>query len=361
MSAKNIVLNINDWNPEEIKYMAPKVNAMGGKSINIISKQTNRSLHISTPLLMTWGISDFTDEKTGESDGKYSISLQFPNDEYRNDATDAFLAKLLAFENQILEDSVKNSELWWGEKKSLEICRDRFFPFVKYSKNKDTKKIDYSKPPTFRPKVTCYDNKWGLEIYDTNTNLIFPCENDSSGLPKTPMEFVPKLSRVACGIQCTGIWIGGKGFGASFKIFQCIVKPVEIVKVSGTGICQFQLSDDDRSDVKVEPTVEVPPQPQLKPSSVSVSVSTEVDDSDNEETEPVVVETPVVEEEAVVEEVVAEPEPVAEPVVVKKVLKKVVVAPVVVAPVVDVVETETAVEVAVEAPKKKMVLKKKAV
>lgn len=358
MSAKNIVLNINDWNPSEIKYMAPKVNAMGGKSINIISKQTNRSLHISTPLLMTWGISDFTDEKTGESDGKFSISLQFPNEEYRNDATDAFLAKLQAFENQILEDSVKNSELWWGEQKSLEICRDRFFPFVKYSKNKDTKKIDYSKPPTFRPRVPCYDNKWGLEIYDTNTNLIFPCENDSSGLPKSPMDFVPKLSRVACGLQCSGIWIGGKGFGVSWKIFQCIVKPVEIVKVSGTGICQFQLSSDDRCDDKAAPTVEVP---ETKPSSVSVSVSTEVDDSDNEEAEPpavVEVEVPLV-----VEEVVAEPEP--EPVVIKKVLKKVVVSPVVVAPVVDDV-VESAVEsaaaaVEVEVPKKKMVLKKKAV
>lgn len=348
MSAKNIVLSVNDWNPEEIKYMAPKVNTMGGKSINIISKQTNRALHISTPLLMTWGITDFLDEKTGESDGKFSISLQFPNDEYRNDSTDKFLAKLLAFENQILEDSVKNSELWWGEKKSLEICRDRFFPSVKYSKNKDTKKIDYTKPPTFRPKVPCYDGKWGLEIYDTNTNLIFPCESESSGLPKTPMELVPKLSRVACGLQCTGLWIGGKGFGCSWKLFQCIVKPVEIVKVSGTGICQFQLSSDDRCDEKVAPTaLEVP---QVK-TSVSVSVSTEVEDSDNEETEPAVV---VEETESVV--VITEPETEPEPVVVKKVLKKVVVAPVV-------VDVETAVEsdVAVEVPKKKVVIKKKVV
>ena len=264
MSAKNIVLNINDWNPEEIKYMAPKVNNMGGKSINIISKQTNRAVHISTPLLMTWGISDFTDEKTGESDGKFSISLQFPNDEYRNDATDAFLTKIKAFETQILEDSVKNSELWWGEPQSMEICKHSFFPFLKYSKNKDTKKIDLSKPPTFRPKVPCYDGKWGLEIYDSNTNLIFPCETDKSGLPKTPMELVPKLSRVACGLQCSGIWIGGKGWGVTWKMFQCIVKPIEIVKVLGTGKCQFQLSDEERGPVTETTEVEVP---YVKPSS----------------------------------------------------------------------------------------------
>ena len=348
--SKNIVLNMNDWNPQEVKYMAPKVNNMGGKSINIISKQTNRAIHISTPLLITWGISDFLDEKTGESDGKFSISLQFPNDDYRNESTDKFLAKLKAFEAQVLEDAVKNSELWWGEHQSMEICKHGFFPFLKYSKIKDTKKIDYSKPPTFRPKVPCYDGKWGLEIYDTNTNLIFPCETDSSQPPKTPMDLVPKLSRVACGLQCSGIWIGGKGWGLTWKMFQCIVKPVEVAKI--TGKCHIQLSNDDKKNMD-EPvretsgdTTEVSQFKQMGLTPLIVPISTKVDDSDNEEEsvveEEAVVE-PVVEEEAVVEPVVEE---VVEPIVVKKILKKVV-EPVVVEPVVE--------------PKKKMVIKKKVV
>lgn len=340
MSAKNIVLNMNDWNPQEVKYMAPKVNNMGGKSINIISKQTNRAVHISTPLLITWGITDFLDEKTGESDGKFSISLQFPNDDYRNESTDKFLAKLKAFEAQVLEDAVKNSELWWGEHQSMEICKHGFFPFLKYSKIKDTKKIDYSKPPTFRPKVPCYDGKWGLEIYDTNTNLIFPCETNSSQPPKTPMELVPKLSRVACGLQCSGIWIGGKGWGITWKVFQCIVKPMEVAKI--TGKCHIQLSIDDMKTMDEpvretsEDTTEVS---QLKQTVLTPLVvppiSTKVEDSDDEDES-------VVEEEAVVEPVVEE---VVEPVVVKKILKKIVDEP----------------ETPPEQPKKKVVIKKKVV
>jgi hypothetical protein len=47
--------------------MQPKINDRGAKSINIISTQSNRALHISTPLMMTWGISDFVDEKTGRA------------------------------------------------------------------------------------------------------------------------------------------------------------------------------------------------------------------------------------------------------------------------------------------------------
>ena len=111
---KPVVLSVKEWEPSQVQYMVPKVNDKGGKSINMISKQSKRSLHLSTPLMMTWGISDFIDEK-GESDGKYSISLNFPNEEYKTQATTEFLEKLKAFENQILDDAVKNSELWWGE------------------------------------------------------------------------------------------------------------------------------------------------------------------------------------------------------------------------------------------------------
>ena len=153
-----IVLTSDKWETNANKYMAPKVNDKGGKAINLISNQTKRTLHISTPLLMTWGISDFVDEK-GDSDGKFSISLNFPNDEYRTDETDRFLEKMKNFENQVLDDAVKNSEIWWGEQMSKEVCKHTFFPFIKYSKIKDTKKIDTTKAPSLRAKVPNYNGK----------------------------------------------------------------------------------------------------------------------------------------------------------------------------------------------------------
>jgi hypothetical protein len=296
MSSKNVVLTISDWDTSAIKFMAPKVNDKGGKSINIVSKQTNRSLHISTPLMMTWGISDFIDEK-GESDGKYSISLNFPNDEYRTQASDEFLSKLKEFEAQILHEAVKNSELWWGESMSLELCKHTFFPFLKYTKNKDTKKIDLTKPPSIRAKVPNYNGKWGVEIYDTSSRLIFPCEDEHM----MPMDFVPKLSRVACGLQCSGIWIGGKGWGLTWKMFQCIVKPREVVSVFGK--CHIALSNEEKDtlekqvildDVTAEEMVDSGVIPQVTALSSKPVVSTVVEDSDDEEEAvPVPVPTPV--------------------------------------------------------------------
>ena len=215
------VIEFTEWNPRLHKYMAPKVNDKGGKSITLISKQTNRALHLNTPLMMTWGVSDFCDEH-GNSDGKFKISINFPNEEYKTTETDMLLKKMVEFQEQVLDDAVENSELWWGEKMSRELVKHTFFPFLKYKKNKDTKKFDYTSAPSIHAKVPFYDGqRWDVELYDTNYNLIFPCENTDL----TPVDFIPKMSKVACTLQCTGLWIGGKGWGLTWKLVQCIVKP----------------------------------------------------------------------------------------------------------------------------------------
>lgn len=335
---KPIVLTSDNWNISSIKYMAPKINDRGGKSINMISTQTNRTLHISTPLLMTWGVSDYVDEK-GESDGKYSLSLNFPNTEYATSQTDQFLQKLKDFENQILDDAVKNSELWWNEEMSREVAKHTFFPFIKYSKNKDSKKIDLSKPPSIRAKVPYYNGKWAVEIYDTKSIMIFPCENQNL----SPVDFIPKMSSVACVLQCGGLWIGGKGWGLTWKLIQCVVKPREIISVYGK--CQIQLSNEDREildkqDIK-DDVVEQEPEPEPEP--VKKPISTKVEDSDDEA-------------EIVQEEEVSVPVNIPAPVVpVKKIIKKAIEPVVPVEAAIEPVVEET--PPVVEAPKKKIIKK----
>jgi hypothetical protein len=240
MSAnKQIVINVNDWNPKSTKYMKPRVLDKGSKAISIISTQTNRMLHLSTPLMMTWGISDYTDER-GESDGKFSISLNFPQEDKVTPQTDVFLQKLQEFEDRILDDAERYSEEWWGKKMSREICKFSMYPIIK--KNKDP-----TKPPSIRAKVPLYQGVWKVEIYDTKQQLLFPCEDTSL----TPIDFVPKLSNVACGIQCGGIWIGGKGWGVTWKLFQCVVKPREIVSIKG---CCIELSTDEQNTIETQET-----------------------------------------------------------------------------------------------------------
>ena len=61
--------------------------------------------------MMTWGIADFVDQNTGESDGKYTMSLNFPNDEYKTEQTDMLLEKVKQFEDVILDAAVENLSL----------------------------------------------------------------------------------------------------------------------------------------------------------------------------------------------------------------------------------------------------------
>ena len=328
--SKPIVLSTNEWDTSAIKFMPPKINDRGGMSVNVISTQTNRSLHISAPMMMTWGISDYDDGSGG--DGKFNMTLNFPTEDYRKPSTDVFLEKVIAFENEIIDQAVKNSELWFGEEMSREVCKHSFFPFVKFPYIKGTKKVDPAKSPSIRAKVPCYDGKWNVELYDTKENMIYPCDNERV----TPPDFVPKLSQVASVLQCGGIWKGGKGWGVTWKLIQCVVKPREVVSVYGK--CRVMLSEEERGEIdsqNIRDDDDHVDDSTIFAKTETHDVAAEDSDEDVEEQE----------QDAIPEIVASAPEPEHEPVVAKKkVVKKKVATP-------DAVEDEPVI-------KKKMVKKK---
>jgi hypothetical protein len=256
--------------------------------------------------MMTWGIADFVDEKTGESDGKFSMSLNFPNSDYSTPAAEEFLTKLKNFDKQIIDDAVKNSEAWFGEELSREIIQHAYSASIKFSNIKGTKKPDLTKPPSIRVKVPCYNGKWGIEIYDTKSNRIFPCDNDNM----TPMDFIPKKSNIAAILQCGGLWAVAGKWGIIWKLNQCVVKPAEVVSVFGR--CHIQLSEDDIKQIGAPPAVKDEDEPVAvsKPAAVA---STEVEDSDEDE-----IPAPVAKKE----ETVVETKEAEEAVVVKKKIVK---------------------------------------
>lgn len=311
------VLEFADWNPKAHKYMAPKVNDKGGKSVTLISTQTSRSLHVNTPLLMTWGIADFANDD-GTSDGKFKISLNFPNPEYKTRDTDLFLQKMLDFQAQVVDDAVSNSELWFGKKKSKEVVEDSFFPCLKYPKmkdaaNKSTGVPDTSRPPSMSAKVPRYETdgtvRWECDLYDTNYNTIFP----APGSDITPVNLVPKLSKIACTLQCTGIWVGGKGWGLTWKFIGGVVKPKTTEPIR--GVCHVKLSDTDREELEKPETEDVDEEVQDVEVVTAKPVETVVDDSDDERVESAPSQSPS-------PSVTTEEASTAPKTVIKKVVKK---------------------------------------
>jgi len=86
------------------KYAKPKVNTSGGKSIGIMNAASGTVLQISSPMMLTWGVNSFTDEKTGKV--TYDMALQFPNEEFYDENTRRFFDNLQRFESKVKEDGM---------------------------------------------------------------------------------------------------------------------------------------------------------------------------------------------------------------------------------------------------------------
>jgi len=309
------LLNVNN-----IKYSSPKANASGGKSINILNKQTNSGLRLSTPLMLTWGASDFTDPNTGKGNGKFEMSLQFPSEDYKTEDASLFLKNMQDLEKKIKDDALTYSKEWFGKvHRNADVVDALYTPMLKYSKDKFSGEPDYNRPPTMRVKIPIWENVWKCEIYDEDGNKLFP-SLDSSVL--SPIDFIQKGTNVAVLMQCGGIWFANGKFGVTWKLLQAVVqKP----RASLTGQCFIKLKASDKEKLKSTPapiTENILDDDRTTNVNVNVEDSDEENESDDEDNEPPqptsVEQTPSPSPSLTVQEVKQEPEPAKKKIVRKK-------------------------------------------
>ena len=249
-SSSDMVISGASFNPlTDMKYTKPKVNSVGGRSVGIVNSRTSTVLNLSSPLMLTWGVQDFTDEKTGKV--SYDLALQFPNEGFETPATKKFLANMAALEKKIKEDAILNSKEWFSKPKMTSDAVDALWtPILKYPKNKDTLEADMSRAPTLKVKLPFWDGVWKeLELYDVDMMPVFP---DPSNPALSPKDLIAKGSHIAVSIQCGGIWFANGKFGVTWKLFQAIVKP----KMSLKGKCHIKLDDEEKTKIvsQVVPT-----------------------------------------------------------------------------------------------------------
>jgi hypothetical protein len=248
--ASEMVIPGASFNPlTDMKYTKPKVNSVGGRSVGIVNAKTSTVLNLSSPLMLTWGVNDFTDDKTGKV--SYDLALQFPNEGFETPATKKFIANMAVFEKKIKEDAIANSKEWFSKPKMTADAVDALWtPVLKYPKNKDTLEADMTRAPTLKVKLPFWDNTWKeLELYDTDMQPIFP---DPMNPALSPKDLIAKGSHIAVSIQCGGIWFANGKFGVTWKLFQAIVKP----KMSLKGKCHIKLDDEEKTKMvaQVVPT-----------------------------------------------------------------------------------------------------------
>lgn len=279
------------FSSEDYTFNEPKVNASGGKAVGIVNKHNRKALVITTPLMLTWGVNEYVDESSGRS--SYDMALQFPKSDYATPETTAFLDNMIAFQDSVKEHVKNESKKLLNKAKVTDDVVDALFhPMLNYRKDPNTGEPDLTSAPTLKIKLPYWDNKFDIEIYDANDNMLFG-DDPTTGESKrdiSPKQLITKGAHVATMLRFGGIWFANGKFGATLRLVQTVVKPPTTLK----GKCHIRLSTAERSRLEA--------QSEADKETESVD-QVACDDSDDDES----LQTPVVEE--VASAAAATPEP----------------------------------------------------
>lgn len=217
MSSKTILSGATFRPDSDIIYSKPKLDARGGKSVGILNAGDNSTTYISTPLMLTWGISDY------DGNERYEMVIQFPDSEYATQDITDFMSNMIDLETKIKTDAIEKANEWFGKVNMNEDDIDTLWtPMLKYPKDNNTLEPDLTRSPTLKVNIPYWDNAWKTELYDVNQQIIFP---DPEGGYITPPDLITKGARVSLVIQCGGLWFINGKFGITWRLFQGVVSP----------------------------------------------------------------------------------------------------------------------------------------
>ncbi len=289
-------------NTSVFSYSSPKAHASGGKVVNLYNKNVKESLTISTPLMLTWGAQEGKDTQ-GNFTGKWTMALQFPNTEYSNADTDAFLKGIRGLEAKVKADAITYSKEWFGKTiTSAEVMDEKFNVMLRHpKKEKGSVEMDESKPPTLTVKIPCWSGVWQSEIYDEDGEPLFI--KGKSVAHVTPLDFLKPKTHVICLLQCGGLWFVNGKVSITWNLKQAIVQKPKTSAIA-EGTCFLRIKPADKEKLKSLP----PPEDDVDPDGAVSSAIVEDSDDDDDRVIPTASLTaaPVVEKVVVpVAEIVA--------------------------------------------------------
>lgn len=203
-NASTVIL-YKDFDPNLINFDVASKNKMGGKSVRITYGPNKQPVRIQTPTLyLPFGVSKYTDEKTGES----TLSL---DSSFRNIDTDpkiqAFHEMVKRIDELVLKTCVERSTEWLGKPMSADVIREFFRPLVKPPK-------DPKYSPLFKVKVVPLPGSKAMpKMFDAR---------DTSN-PIEDIDYIIKGTEAKFIITIPSVWFVNKTFGVSARLFQAVV------------------------------------------------------------------------------------------------------------------------------------------
>lgn len=281
--SSNVVQSTN-FNTANITFSPPKSLDSGAKTAYL--NYDGRSLIAQTASMnIPYGINKF--DKNGPV--KYSVDLSFRGaEDGSNKKMKAFYDMIAALDEYMIDQGVKNSQLWFREKLGREVVKRFYTPMVRISKDANGNPKPY--PPTFKVslKQRRGSEAFEVQVYDENKQPYL----DGEGNPAPVSNVLVKGAQVTCLIQCTGVWFAGTSkYGLSWKVVQI---RTDSIPESMNG-CGFADEDEDG---------DVPSKPVRRSQPVAAVVEDE-DEVDDEEAFSAPVPAPVAKKQSVLAAVAA--------------------------------------------------------
>ena len=224
------IITASKFDPNrDIQYKEPWVNSKGMKSVGINSAEHQQQLHLSVPLMLTWGV-NVNEHEPGKI--SYDMSLQFPRPGEETTESTAFLNALKAMQEKLITDATENARKWFNQPKlSRELAADRLNNMLYVPRDPATGMPRPDKSPSLRVKLDCWDGAFKAEVYDVKQEPLYP------GGAATPVDLITKGSQVACLIKCGGIYFSNGKFGVTWRLVQAVVQP----RTTLSGRCHISL------------------------------------------------------------------------------------------------------------------------
>ncbi len=213
--ANPIVKNMNAFDfANNLSFSGLRKNAKNGKMI-YLNTGGGSKVYFELPVLRApFGLSSFTDQKSGSVSYSLDVSLDDENT----------IAKIREIEECILAHVVNNSEELLGRTYSIDVIKQALFK----SCIRESKDGKYA--PTLKLKVLHNDGVFSVDAYDATKK-------------HTTLDTLQKGQRVKTIIDFNQIWIIDNKFGMSVRLKQVMMMPT--TELRG---CAFSGGSDDGED-----------------------------------------------------------------------------------------------------------------
>lgn len=226
MSTNNFIPS-REWNAKAIGYAKCKANPGGLGRSGLVNNKRGKPVEIITPMnMLCWGAEQGKDA-AGNCLDKYSVSIQFPNEEYPNEEQSAFLLKIKEFEAQLVADGILNYREWFPNLVSDDADADTvaaitvkrgFKSALKYPKIAGTERPNYERPPTLRVNLPFWDGAAKFRLFDSSTReTIFPKDDMDAS------DALRKMDKVTAFIRCGGRWFVNDTWGYKWNLVMATV------------------------------------------------------------------------------------------------------------------------------------------